>query len=182
MGLDVLVNKARTGKRACEQLLHLFKERAAIEEEYSKKIAKLNKSFLPKDEIGTLKRVYESLKAEMDVSARIHADAANNIRSNFEKSFADFIEQQSRTRKEVGLVYRVDLTICHSTQPLLKSNKRSRLLRYKLSTKSKRNMNRNWTKSKVYPFLSLLRMPKIKKRQNRNLKKHKLLPNSTRKS
>ncbi len=120
----MLVNKARTGKRACEQLLHLFKERAALEEEYAKRLAKLNKSFLPKDEIGSLKRVYESLKNEMEVSARIHADTAVNIKNNFEKPFGDFIEMQSQTRKQVRDLRPIVRITFFSMRPLSKSNKR----------------------------------------------------------
>ncbi len=101
VGLEVLVNKARTGKRACEQLLQLFKERAAIEEDYAKRITKLNKSFQPKDEIGTLKDVYETLKQEMDVSAKVHLDACTELKNKFEKPFYEFIEAQSQTRKQV---------------------------------------------------------------------------------
>ncbi len=93
----------RTGKRACEQLVQFFKDRAALEEEYSKKLAKIAKNFMPRDELGSLKDVYEALRLEMDVSAKAHLDASNDMKAKFEKPTLDFLNGQSTVRKQVSL-------------------------------------------------------------------------------
>jgi hypothetical protein len=51
-GVDVLFARMRGASRTVEELRNFFKERALIEEDYAKRMAKLSKQALGRDEIG----------------------------------------------------------------------------------------------------------------------------------
>ena len=51
-GVDVLFARLRGAARTVEELRVFWKERASIEEEYAKKLSKLAKTALGRDEIG----------------------------------------------------------------------------------------------------------------------------------
>ena len=46
------MQRMKAGKRTCEQLLLVFKERAIMEEEYGKRLARLAKSFKVIQDVG----------------------------------------------------------------------------------------------------------------------------------
>ncbi|KAJ3121355.1 hypothetical protein HK100_012413 [Physocladia obscura] len=101
-GLDVLIFRMKNGKHVTSEISALFKERAAIEEEFGKRLAKLAKSFTTNEEIGKFRTLRESLdlvKTELETSARAHLDIANEIRIQLEKPCMDFVGQQSTVRK-----------------------------------------------------------------------------------
>ncbi|KAJ3114599.1 hypothetical protein HK100_001612, partial [Physocladia obscura] len=98
-GLDVLIFRMKNGKHVTSEISALFKERAAIEEEFGKRLAKLAKSFTTNEEIGTLRESLDLVKTELETSARAHLDIANEIRIQLEKPCLDFVGQQSTIRK-----------------------------------------------------------------------------------
>ena len=51
-GLSVLMKRLKSGKRTSEQLLLVFRERASMEEEYGKRLAKLAKNFKIFQDVG----------------------------------------------------------------------------------------------------------------------------------
>jgi hypothetical protein len=51
-GFQVLLARMKKAKKTSEDINNLMKERSLLEEEYSKKLSKLAKNFLPTDEIG----------------------------------------------------------------------------------------------------------------------------------
>ncbi|KAJ3292169.1 hypothetical protein HDU79_001677 [Rhizoclosmatium sp. JEL0117] len=82
-----------------KSLLNIFKERAQMEEEYSKKLLKLAKGLTPFEEVGTMKETLCVLKAELETSARMHTSVANEIKSQLEVPCIEFIKLQSGVRK-----------------------------------------------------------------------------------
>ncbi|KAJ3007248.1 UNVERIFIED_CONTAM: hypothetical protein HDU68_003619, partial [Siphonaria sp. JEL0065] len=98
-GLDVLISRMKNGKHVTAEVGALFKERAAIEEEFGKRLAKLAKAFTTTEEIGTLRESLDLVKAELETSARAHLDIANEIRIQLEKPVTDFLAGQSVVRK-----------------------------------------------------------------------------------
>lgn len=100
-GLETLQTKLKTSKHISEEIVGMLKERAAIEEEYAKRLSKLNKNFAIKEEIGTMKDALEVLKAEIETSARVHAEMGSDIRIQLEKPLIEFTNSQSLLRKNV---------------------------------------------------------------------------------
>ncbi|KAJ3201888.1 hypothetical protein HDU82_007806 [Entophlyctis luteolus] len=98
-GVDVIIARMKNGKHATAEVVAMFKERASIEEEFGKRLARLAKSFTTNEEIGTLRESLDLVKSELETSARAHLDIANEIRVQLEKPMTEFITQQSGTRK-----------------------------------------------------------------------------------
>ncbi|CAG8665427.1 800_t:CDS:2, partial [Scutellospora calospora] len=51
-GFEVLTTRLKHAKQTCEEIKNLFHERALIEEEYAKRLSKLSKIQIGKDEVG----------------------------------------------------------------------------------------------------------------------------------
>ncbi|KAJ3326517.1 hypothetical protein HDU76_012862 [Blyttiomyces sp. JEL0837] len=103
-GLEVLMNRMRAGKHVSEEVHALLKERASIEEDYGKRLAKLAKTFSTREEIGTTKDALDVVRVELESSARAHLDVANEIRGQLEKPLAEFLANQSGIRKNHNAV------------------------------------------------------------------------------
>ncbi|KAJ1535775.1 hypothetical protein HK405_015522, partial [Cladochytrium tenue] len=98
-GLEVIMGRLRAGKHVTEELIALFKERASIEEDYSKRLTKLAKTFDTSEEGGTLRESIDIVRRELESSARVHLDTANEIRTKLEKPLGEFLVGQSSVRK-----------------------------------------------------------------------------------
>ncbi|KAI8917469.1 hypothetical protein BC831DRAFT_484696 [Entophlyctis helioformis] len=98
-GLDVLLARMKQGKHLSEEVHALLRERANIEEDYGKRMSKLAKTFNPKDEHGTLREALDVVRNELERSARVHQDLANELRVKLEKPLQEFITTQSAIRK-----------------------------------------------------------------------------------
>ncbi|KAJ3037393.1 hypothetical protein HK097_003526, partial [Rhizophlyctis rosea] len=99
MGLHVLMTRMKVGKHTSEEVQALFKERAAIEEDYGKRLKKLAKTFNAKEEIGTLRDSLDAVRAELEKTGQARLDLATEIRAKLEKPLADLIATQSGIRK-----------------------------------------------------------------------------------
>ncbi|KAJ3034345.1 hypothetical protein HDV00_005178 [Rhizophlyctis rosea] len=98
-GLAVLMVRMKVGKHTSEEVQALFKERAAIEEDYGKRLKKLAKTFNAKEEIGTLRDSLDVVRAELERTGQARLDLAAEIRAKLEKPLADLIATQSGIRK-----------------------------------------------------------------------------------
>ncbi|KAI8913016.1 hypothetical protein DFJ77DRAFT_466360 [Powellomyces hirtus] len=103
-GLEVLMARMKQGKHVCEEVHAMLKERAAIEDDYGKRMAKLSKSFSPKEEIGTLRDSLEVVRSEIEKCAKAHTELAQEIRVKLEKPLSDFITTQSGIRKNQNMI------------------------------------------------------------------------------
>src|SRR5271156_6063200 len=64
-GADALSERMSDAKLTCEEIKAFYRERAAAEEEYSKKLLKLAKMPLGSKEVGTLKASLAAVAQEM---------------------------------------------------------------------------------------------------------------------
>lgn len=98
-GVDVLFARMRGASRTMEELKNFWKERAAIEEEYAKRLAKLAKMPIGKDEIGELRNSIDTLRLETDKQAGGHMQLAQQLRTEIEGSVSAFAARQQQHKK-----------------------------------------------------------------------------------
>lgn len=98
-GVDVLFARMRGASRTMEELKNFWKERAAIEEEFAKRLSKLAKMPIGKDEIGELRNSIDTLRLETDKQANGHMQLAQQLRTEIEGSVAAFATRQQQHKK-----------------------------------------------------------------------------------
>ncbi|TFK22565.1 hypothetical protein FA15DRAFT_671358 [Coprinopsis marcescibilis] len=99
-GVDVLFARMRGATRTIEELRNFWKERAVIEEDYAKRLAKLSKTVLGRDEIGALRAALDIVKSETETQASSHAKLAQDIRTDLEASTAAFHARQLSFKRQ----------------------------------------------------------------------------------
>lgn len=99
-GFDVIREKHINGKFAVKEMAEFIKERAIIEEQYARSLAKLSKSTLGDNEEGTLHKAWLALKAETRERSETHSKFASQLGIEVEKPLIEFKESQKITRKE----------------------------------------------------------------------------------
>ena len=77
----------------------MLRSRAAIEEEYAKKLAKLAKAPLGKDEIGDLAASLQNVQSETANQASYHLSLATELRQNVEQPTAEFVARLANLKK-----------------------------------------------------------------------------------
>lgn len=82
-----------------------YKERAAIEDEYAKKLNKLSKMTLGVPEIGTLKASLDVLQAETASMAASHASTAASLHLDIEEPHTASCNTIREKRKMVRMAY-----------------------------------------------------------------------------
>ncbi|KIK08635.1 hypothetical protein K443DRAFT_128104 [Laccaria amethystina LaAM-08-1] len=87
------------GDGGVDELKNFWKERAAIEEECAKRLAKLSKMVLGKGEIGELRSSLIAVKFETERQSGFHLNLAQKIRSELEFSAAAFYTRQLEHKK-----------------------------------------------------------------------------------
>lgn len=113
-GFDVLYNRMRDGKHACVDVHDVIAARAAIEDDYSKRLSKLAKATIGKDEIGTMKEALDTLRAELEQCAASHANLAAELKAKAERPLAEFINEQSAVRNiTVAFIMSFFFSGCH---------------------------------------------------------------------
>ncbi|KAF8885969.1 hypothetical protein BD779DRAFT_1646363 [Infundibulicybe gibba] len=103
-GVDVLFARMRGAARTMEELKNFWKERrvpqlAAIEEDYAKRLARLAKTTLGRDEIGELRHSLDTLRTETDKQAGCHLNLAQQIRTELEVPVGLFHQKQLQHKK-----------------------------------------------------------------------------------
>ncbi|PWZ02857.1 FCH-domain-containing protein, partial [Testicularia cyperi] len=99
IGFDAIAARMKTSQRTLEDLKLLYKERADIEAEYAKRLAKLAKQALGSHETGALKTAFDVVKIELDTTSRTHNDLASMIKKDLEGSVGDFASRSWSARK-----------------------------------------------------------------------------------
>ncbi|CAG8508515.1 5191_t:CDS:10 [Acaulospora morrowiae] len=98
-GYEVLTARLKQAKRTCEEIKAMYHERAMIEEEYAKRLSRLSKFPLGKDETGALRDALEVTRLEMEESAKSHMNLSQKMRTGLEQNLSDFITKQKEKRK-----------------------------------------------------------------------------------
>ncbi|KAH0828972.1 hypothetical protein J3R83DRAFT_2404 [Lanmaoa asiatica] len=98
-GVDVLFARMRGAARTMEELRNFWKERSTIEEDYAKRLAKLAKMPIGKDEIGELRNSIDTFRLETDKQAGFHSQLAQQIRTDLEGQVGAFVTKQQHHKK-----------------------------------------------------------------------------------
>ncbi|KAJ3860587.1 SH3 domain-containing protein [Lentinula novae-zelandiae] len=100
-GVNVLFARMRGGVRTIEGLKGFWKERAAIEEDYAKRMGELAGVDFGRDEIGELRNSLTTLQLETTKLAQTHLQLANQIRSEMEDPAAAMLNKLSDHKRLV---------------------------------------------------------------------------------
>ncbi|KAG0376840.1 Proline-serine-threonine phosphatase-interacting protein 2 [Mortierella sp. AD032] len=73
--------------------------KAALEEEYGKKLVKLSKSPLGKDEVGSLRDSLDVVRFEIEATGKSHIELASKMRDQLESALEEFNNSQKDKRK-----------------------------------------------------------------------------------
>ncbi|KAH8110552.1 hypothetical protein DFH11DRAFT_1514214 [Phellopilus nigrolimitatus] len=98
-GVDVLFARMRGAVRTVEEIRAFWKERASIEEDYAKRMSKLAKQPLGKDEIGELKNSLDTLRLEADRQATAHMNLGQQVRQELESPASAFMARQAQFKR-----------------------------------------------------------------------------------
>ncbi|KAF5365958.1 hypothetical protein D9758_006647 [Tetrapyrgos nigripes] len=98
-GVDVLFARMRGAMRTMDELRNFWKERAAIEEDYAKRLAKLSKFTLGRDEIGELRNSLDTIRLETDKQSSHHLNLAHQIKNDLEAQTNAFCQRQANHKK-----------------------------------------------------------------------------------
>lgn len=98
-GFEAITSRMKASQRTLDDLKSLYKERAEIEAEYAKRLAKLSRQPLGHSETGALKAAFDVVKVELDTTSRTHADLANMIKKDLEGAVSDFANKSWNSRK-----------------------------------------------------------------------------------
>ncbi|GAA5933744.1 uncharacterized protein JCM15063_001401 [Sporobolomyces koalae] len=97
-GYDTVLARVKSGTKVLDELRSIFKERASIEEDYSKRLTKLSKSSFGTGETGHMERAIITLKQELDTTAKSHHDLASLLKQQ-ENMVNDFMAKRDGARK-----------------------------------------------------------------------------------
>ncbi|KAF9430240.1 Proline-serine-threonine phosphatase-interacting protein 2 [Podila epigama] len=98
-GYSALTTRMRHAKTTCQEILGMFQARAALEEEYGKKLLKLSKSPLGKDELGSLRDSLDVVRYEIEATGKSHIELSSKMRDQLENALAEFNNAQKDKRK-----------------------------------------------------------------------------------
>ncbi|EIN06419.1 hypothetical protein PUNSTDRAFT_105403 [Punctularia strigosozonata HHB-11173 SS5] len=98
-GVDVLFARMRGASRTMDELRNFWRERASIEEDYAKRLSKLAKVNVGKDEIGELRNSLDTLRLETDKQASYHMNLAKQVKDDLEAQTAAFCAKQAHHKK-----------------------------------------------------------------------------------
>lgn len=99
IGVGVLFTRMRGAMRTMEELRNFWKERAAIEDDYAKRLAKLAKYPLGKDEIGDIRNCLEIVVLETQNQSKFHNRLSYTISKELEAKAAQFHTDQGTHKK-----------------------------------------------------------------------------------
>ncbi|KAI3606033.1 sh3 domain-containing protein [Moniliophthora roreri] len=98
-GVDVLFARMRGAIRTMDELRNFWKERASIEEDYAKRLLKLSKSTLGRDEVGDLRSSLDTILLETERQSTFHLTLSTQIKSDLEHQVSLFCSKQGHHKK-----------------------------------------------------------------------------------
>ncbi|KAJ4483647.1 hypothetical protein J3R30DRAFT_3284549 [Lentinula aciculospora] len=98
-GVDVLFARMRGAMRTMDELKNFWKERATIEEDYAKRLGKLAKQTLGRDEIGQVSNTLDIIRLETDKQSTFHLNLAQQIKNDLENQATTFCAKQNHHKK-----------------------------------------------------------------------------------
>ncbi|CAO3663635.1 unnamed protein product [Umbelopsis ramanniana] len=100
-GTEVLRARMLSSKQTNEDLKTFYNVKAALHEDFGKKLLKHSKMVIGKDETGTLRRLLDGIRDELEAVGQNNITLAQRIRNNLETPLQNFISDQRDQRKLV---------------------------------------------------------------------------------
>ncbi|KAF8444209.1 hypothetical protein BGX38DRAFT_1312772 [Terfezia claveryi] len=100
-GVEPLIQRMANAKTTCDELKNFYSIRAAIEEDYAKKLLSLSRKPFGSCESGSLKASMDVLRAETESSGKAHQNVALQIKTDLEEPLARFSGAMRERRKIV---------------------------------------------------------------------------------
>ncbi|KAL7820593.1 hypothetical protein V8C26DRAFT_392653 [Trichoderma gracile] len=100
-GVGPLLERMINSKQTCDELKNFYGVRAAIEDEYSRKLLNLSKKNLGSQESGTLKASLDTVRSELEAMAKQHQNIAAQMKTELEEPLAAFAGGIKERRKIV---------------------------------------------------------------------------------
>ncbi|KAF2033611.1 hypothetical protein EK21DRAFT_58086 [Setomelanomma holmii] len=100
-GVGPMLDRMHNAKVANDELKNFYAARAAIEDEYSRKLLNLSRKPLGSSESGTLKLSYDVIRAEVESMGKAHSSIAQQMKTELEEPLAAFAGGMKERRKIV---------------------------------------------------------------------------------
>ena len=100
-GVDPLLSRMQNAKTTCDELKAFYSARAALEEDYAKKLLYLSRKPLGSVEQGTLRTSLDVARGETESMGKQHALIAQQMKSELEEPLAAFAGGMKERRKIV---------------------------------------------------------------------------------
>ncbi|KAI8575189.1 hypothetical protein K450DRAFT_262956 [Umbelopsis ramanniana AG] len=98
-GVKTLLARMRHAKETCEDVRHMYEARALAAEEYSRKLQRIQKSKVAKDDTGNVKKSLQSAQEDAQTEAQHFQQLAQTIRVELGVPLAEFVTKQREARK-----------------------------------------------------------------------------------
>jgi hypothetical protein len=96
-----MLDRMHFAKATNDELKSFYAARAAIEEDYSKKLLQLSRKPLGSSETGTLRMSCDVIRAEVESMGKAHQNVAQQMRTELEEPLAAFAGGMKERRKIV---------------------------------------------------------------------------------
>ncbi|POS88126.1 hypothetical protein EPUL_000509 [Erysiphe pulchra] len=100
-GVEPLLQRMHNAKQTCDELKAFYSSRAAIEDEYARKLLSLSRKALGSQESGTLRASLDVVKGEVEQMGKSHQNIASQIKTELEEPLAAFSGAMKERRKIV---------------------------------------------------------------------------------
>ena len=100
-GVDPLLTRMQNAKTTCDELKSFYAARAAIEEDYARKLTQLSRKPLGSVEQGTLRASLDTARGETEAMAKQHGLIAQQMRTECEEPLGAFAGGMKERRKIV---------------------------------------------------------------------------------
>jgi hypothetical protein len=95
----VIQSRMKGAGRVLDDLRAMYKERADIEAEYSKRLSKLAKQGFGKDDTGSMRAAIDVVRMEIDQTSKTHADLSTLIKKDLEGQMTEYQNKLMNQRK-----------------------------------------------------------------------------------
>ncbi|XP_065840132.1 nostrin-like [Oscarella lobularis] len=102
-GFDELRKYLKLGEEFCKDVAGIFAERAEIEADYAKSVARLatKASKVNRSQLGTLKTAWDTFINRMNVEGETHKQFGVDLTAETSKPLKQFFDQQTKARKPI---------------------------------------------------------------------------------
>ncbi|BCS03471.1 formin-binding protein HOF1 [Aspergillus luchuensis] len=98
-GVGPMLDRMHTSKVSCDELKTFYNIRAAIEDEYARKLLALCRKPLGSTEIGSLRSSFDTVRGETEAIAKAHAAIAGQMKRELEEPLIAFAGGSKERRK-----------------------------------------------------------------------------------